>query len=242
MGLRLELKKKSKMNLQKLFLVFVIHFCYNYSIAQEYNVPHKNYEEGELLVPKDLNLQDFNLYPFERYLLSTDTFGEYKQIKNSSKLYQYLVNIDMINGYAILGLRASDFLSKKEYFEMFPKNSNSLYLQKYPISKKFNCYLLKIIFNPKDEEDREWSLEQLFFLNVKGSNITNISLLSSTSKGGFGGSQDYTINMGRHFYYTGDVLYSDVIIIDDDRILEKPLYQKFKFDEKGHLKIIDKKN
>lgn len=251
MKLNLKLKSKSKlksipiaigMKLKQIFLTLTFFLCFSYGYGQEYSVTYENYELDELSVPEEIDLESFNPYPFKRYLLSTDTFGEYKKVENASILYQYLLNIDMINGYGILGLQASDIISKKEYFEMFPKDSNSLYLQKYPISKNFKCYFVKIIFNPKDEEERGWSLEQLFFINVKGRNITNITLLASTNKGGFGGSQDFTLNMGEHFYYTRDELYSDVIVVGDNSALEKPLYQKFKFDDNGYLEITETKD
>lgn len=245
MGLRVRLKSKTKLklktNLDKLVLVFVMCFCYNYSAAQEFNVPYKNYEVGELLISEHIDFQDFNSTPFERYLLSTDTFGKYKQIENSSKLYQYLVNIDMINGWEWLG-KKSVKNTKEEFYKSFPKENYDIYLQSYPISKHFKTYLLKLTNKSFLEKDNDWGIEYLFLLNRSDENINNITLISLTHKSGFGGSQDYTLYMGDHFYYTRDELYSDIIVIDDDIVLEKPLYQKFKFDGKGHLQIINNKD
>jgi len=218
-----------------------LFFCYSYGHCQKHNVTYKNYELGELLVPEHIDLEDFNPYTFKRYLLSADTFGEYKQMENSSKLYEFLLDINMINGWEWLGKKSFE-KDKDKFYASFPKDNYDVFFQPYGISSNFRTYLLKLKNKSISKEGNGWGLEYLFLFNVKGDNINNVTLLSITQKGGFGGSQDFTLNMGDYFYYTRDELYSDVIVNDDDMVLEKPLSQKFMFDENGRLEIIETKN
>jgi len=233
MAVKLKLKSKLKSIITLLVILLLVGTTY----AQQLNIKYKNYDAGELVVPAEFDLQNFNPYPYDRYLISTDTFGEFKPIENESKLYEFFLDIDMINGWGIFGQSSLD-ISNEEYFKMFPKDSHKAILKKYPVSEDFNTYLLKLIYNPPEKDVGFGSIEQLFIININGEYISNISLLSVTSKDGFGGSQDYTINMGSYFSYTSEELYSDTISLKDTRIFDKPLFQKFKFDENGRLEII----
>ncbi len=173
-----------------------------------------------------------------------DTIGRYNLypgdcINSSSKLYNYLINKNIVSGYVDLYKETRDpqdkyhLIDQKEYLKVLKKSLKLYYNGRVAQQSLYESHLFTIYqsfynFNIK---------KQTFLLNINKNKLLSIVFLSNYSISDGFGYMKYTISKGKNCYLQGIKIIASDVIDTYEGLKGEPDIINFNIDSNGFIII-----